>query len=308
MLNNLGVMMAEFCLISRNSELALRQADIVKSCLSNFYPHVNIKIEGTTTIGDQILDKTLDKIGGKGLFIKELQKKLLDGVCDIAVHSLKDLPMQVNDDFYCAAILKRENPQDAFISNKYNSLESMPNNAIIGTSSSRRIAIIKHFYPYLQVKLLRGNLQTRLKKLDNHEYDAIILAVAGLSRLGLTNRIKQFLPVDKFVPAVGQGAIALEVLSKRLDLMLLLGAIDDDETFRAISIERAIGSKLGVDCSTPIGIHAVVNPDSITVYVFLLNDQKQPIFLRVDSSFQNQIDIVDKVIHEIAKNLKTTAS
>lgn len=296
--------MNEFCLISRNSELALKQADIVKALLNQHYSELNIKIEGTTTLGDQILDKTLDKIGGKGLFTKELQKKLLDGSCDIAVHSLKDLPMDHNESFYCAAVLKRENAQDAFISNKYDSLEDMPSNALIGTSSARRISLLKYFYPHLQIKLLRGNLQTRLKKLDNNEFDGIILAAAGLNRLNLSNRIKQLLPIDKFVPAIGQGAIALEILSKRLDLMLLLGAIDDDETFRAISIERSIGLKLGANCSTPIGIHVTINDKITNIYVFLVNDFGKSIFLTVSSTNNNYIDIVDKVVNEIAKKSK----
>lgn len=304
--NDLGDFMNEFCLISRNSELALKQADIVKDSLNKNYPDLFVKIEGTTTLGDQILDKTLDKIGGKGLFIKELQKKLLDGSCDIAVHSLKDLSVDNNDNFYCAAVLKRENAQDAFISNKYNSLEDMPANSVIGTSSARRISLIKYFYPHLQVKLLRGNLQTRLKRLDNDEFDGIILAAAGLNRLNLSNRIKELLPVDRFVPAIGQGAIALEVLAKRLDLMILLAVIDDDETFRAISIERSIGLKLGANCSTPIGVHVTIKGKMVNIYAFLVNDDGQSVFVTVSSDSSNYVDIVDKVVNEIAKKIRCT--
>jgi hydroxymethylbilane synthase len=297
--------MNEFYLISRNSELALKQADIVKACLNESYPNIKINVIGTTTLGDQILDKTLDKDGGKGLFIKELQKKLLDGSCDVAVHSLKDLPIDNDDNFYCAAVLKRENPQDAFISNKYNSLDEMPSNSLIGTSSARRIALLKFFYPHLQIKLLRGNLQTRLKKLDNNEFDGIILAAAGLNRLNLSSRIKQLLPINKFVPAIGQGAIALETLSKRLDLMLLLGAIDDDETFQAILIERSIGLKLGANCSTPIGVHVMIQNNITTIYVFIVNPQGKNVFVTVSSESNNYIDIVDKVMNEIAKKSKS---
>ena len=295
-------MMNKFCLISRNSQLALIQADIVKSCLNIHYPHVEIKIEGITTIGDKILDKTLDKIGGKGLFIKELQKKLLDQSSDIAVHSLKDLPANTDGSFYCAAVLKRENPQDAFVSNHYQTLDSMPNNAIVGTSSARRIAILRHFYPHLQIKLLRGNLDTRLNKLDNNEYDAIILAVAGLNRLGFEYRIREFLPIDKFVPAIGQGAIGLEVLSKRLDLMLLLGVLDDEDTFNATLLERDIGRKLGADCSTPIGVHVQIKNSLAIIYVFLLNnDTNIPRYFKLELEYKNHNDIVDKVINEISK-------
>lgn len=252
-------------IISRNSALALWQANFVKASLNELYPDLQTEIIGITTQGDKILDRSLDKIGGKGLFIKELELALLEDTADIAVHSLKDLPAKLNPDFILGAILKREDPTDAFISNNYSKIEDLPKNSIIGTSSPRRIAILKQYYPHLSVKLLRGNLSTRLNKLDNNEYDAIILASAGLKRLGLESRIQQKLSLDQFIPAIGQGALAVEVLGSRSDLIELIQSLQDLDTFLSAYIERKIGEKLGASCSVPIAVYAQVINDTIKI-------------------------------------------
>ncbi|HLX53078.1 MAG TPA: hydroxymethylbilane synthase [Aquella sp.] len=261
--------MKKIRIISRKSELALWQANFVKEQLNKYYPDVEVEIIGVTTSGDKILDKALDKIGGKGLFIKELENGLLADTADIAVHSLKDLPAKLNEAFKLAAVLKREDAADAFVSNKYANLESMPEAAVIGTSSARRVAIIKQHYPQLQIKLLRGNIQTRLNKLDSGEYDAIILAVAGLKRLNLANRITQRLDIDKFIPAIGQGALAIEILSTRTDLIDYLKPLEDDDTALEVNVERMLGSQLGASCSVPIAIYAKITADKLSLNAML---------------------------------------
>jgi hydroxymethylbilane synthase len=243
-------------IVTRNSNLALWQANFVKDQLVKCYPDLEVEIIGVTTSGDKILAKSLDKVGGKGLFIKELENALLENLADIAVHSLKDLPARLNSIFSIGAILKREDAADAFVSNKYKSLDVMPNNAVIGTSSARRIAILKQDYPHLNIKLLRGNIQTRLAKLDNKDYDGIILAVAGLKRLNLSNRITQRLQPNKFLPAIGQGALAVEILSSNNSLIDFLKPLNDITTSLEVGMERQLGSKLNASCSVPIAIYA----------------------------------------------------
>lgn len=270
-------------IITRNSQLAMWQAEHVKQQLTQLYPQLQVDIIGVTTEGDRILDKSLDKIGGKGLFIKELEAQLLAGNADIAVHSLKDLPANLITDFKLAAILKRENPYDALVSNTYSSLDAIPANGVIGTSSARRVAILKRYYPHLQVKLLRGNLQTRLAKLDNGDYDAIILAVAGLKRLGLSSRITQVLPKDKFIPAIGQGALAIEVVSTRSDLLELLQPLNDYHSLAAISAEREMGRFLNASCNIPIAGFAEIS-DGIIKLTGMIADANNGVFLEVNES------------------------
>ncbi|MCE2706716.1 MAG: hydroxymethylbilane synthase [Proteobacteria bacterium] len=265
--------MQELKIISRNSPLAMAQANFVKEKINVLYPEFKIKIIGITTIGDKILDKALDKIGGKGLFIKELQQQLLDAEADLAVHSFKDVPVIGFSEFVIPAVLQRGDATDCFISNKYNKLEEMPDGAVLGTSSARRIALIKQHYPNLKIKMLRGNVQTRLSKLDNNEYDGIILASAGLIRLNLDNRIKQKLAANFFIPAPGQGAIAIEVLSSRLDLMLLLANLDDNDTFLATGAEREVGRLIGSDCSVPIGVHAYIIGPNMYITAIVANNE-----------------------------------
>jgi hydroxymethylbilane synthase len=247
-------------IVSRTSSLAMWQAEFVKKQLNKLHPDLDINILGVVTTGDKILDKSLDKIGGKGLFIKELEKKLLDHEADIAVHSLKDVSVNVDPNFIVSTILQREDPRDAFISTQYDSIKQMPKGSIIGTSSARRIAQLKHYHPSLQTKLLRGNINTRLNKLENNEFDAIILASAGVTRLGLEHKIKQYLDSSLYVPAIGQGALAIEILaSQKNQLDHILAPLHDKTTAFNVKLERQIGKLLNASCSTPLGVYVSVN-------------------------------------------------
>lgn len=260
-------------IITRNSQLAMWQAQHVQTKIRELHPEINVEIIGITTQGDRILDKSLDKIGGKGLFIKELEYALLEGRAEIAVHSLKDLPANLSEGFTIAAVLEREESSDAFVSNNYTTLESLPNNAIVGTSSARRVAVLNRYYPHLQVKLLRGNVLTRLKKLDDGEYDGIILAVAGLKRLGLSDRIKQFLSKDEFVPAIGQGALAIEVLASNEYLYHLIKPLTHEDTNICVSGEREVGRFLQASCSIPIAAHATILRDELRLHAIILDKE-----------------------------------
>ncbi|GAA5178823.1 hydroxymethylbilane synthase [Niveibacterium umoris] len=241
---------------TRESRLALWQAEHVKALLEKLYPQTRVELLGMTTRGDQILDRALSKVGGKGLFVKELETALLDGRADIAVHSMKDVPAELTDPFCIAAILQRETPLDAFVSNKYASLDEMPPGAVVGTSSLRREAQIHAQYPYLGVTPLRGNLDTRLRKLDEGQYDAIVLAAAGLKRLGLGERIRATLPAEVSLPAAGQGALAIEAIAARTEVRDWLAPLVDAETTACVTAERTVTHALGGGCEVPIGVFA----------------------------------------------------
>ncbi len=202
---------ATLTIASRESRLAMWQAEHVRDALRKLYPACDVKILGMTTRGDQILDRTLSKVGGKGLFVKELENALADGRADLAVHSLKDVPMALPEGFVLSTVMSREDPRDAFVSNDYASLDALPAGAIVGTSSLRREAMLRAHYPDLDVRPLRGNLDTRLAKLDRGDYAAIILAAAGLKRLGLGDRIRALIDVETSPPAAGQGALGIEI-------------------------------------------------------------------------------------------------
>lgn len=234
------------------------QAVHVQGRLAELYPQSQVEILGMTTKGDQILDRPLAEIGGKGLFIKELEVAMQEGRADLAVHSMKDVPMVMPDGFILAAISARENPRDAFVSNKYEGLDALPAGAVVGTSSLRRESILRAKYPQLVIKSLRGNLDTRLKKLDAGEYDAIILAAAGLIRLGLKDRIKSVLTPEQSLPAPGQGALGIEVQAGRPDAEALVAALNDPETAHCVRAERAFSRALGGSCQVPLGGYAVL--------------------------------------------------
>ncbi len=210
-----------------------------------------------TTRGDQIVDRPLSQIGGKGLFIKELEVAMQDGRADLAVHSLKDVPMEMPEGFSLTAITARENPRDAFVSNTYDGLDALPAGAVVGTSSLRRESILRARYPQLRIEALRGNLDTRLRKLDEGQYDAIILAAAGLIRLGLTERIRTLLTPEQSLPAPGQGALGIEVLAARADAAAWIAPLNDPETAHCVRAERAFSRALGGSCQLPLGGYAV---------------------------------------------------
>ncbi len=243
---------------SRESRLAMWQACDVQTRLGLLYPQCSVNILGMTTRGDQILDRSLSKVGGKGLFVKELEVALEEGRADLAVHSLKDVPMELPAGFVLAAILEREDPHDAFVSNDYRTIADLPEGAIVGTSSLRRQALLASQFPHLQFKPLRGNLDTRLGKLDKGEYAAIILAVAGLKRLGLAHRIAASLPAELSLPAAGQGAMAIEIHSNKPELQAILAALNHAETAYAVQAERTVSRLLGGSCQVPLAAHATL--------------------------------------------------
>lgn len=254
---------------TRESRLALWQAEHVRGLLQQIYPACQVVLMGMTTRGDQILDRPLAKVGGKGLFVKELETALLDGVADIAVHSMKDVPMQLDPAFAMVAIGPREVPEDAFISNKYASLDEMPPGAVVGTSSLRRESQLHARYPYLAVSPLRGNLDTRLRKLDEGQFDAIILAAAGLKRLGLGERIRAILSAEDSLPAPGQGALGIEALSARSDIAAWMAPLHDMTTAACVRAERAMARTLGGSCEVPLGAYALRRDDTIWLRGFV---------------------------------------
>ena len=241
---------------TRKSPLALWQAEFVKSKLASLYPDLKIELVKMTTQGDQILNSPLSKIGGKSLFIKELEVGMNEGRADIAVHSMKDVPYELPQGFEIGAILERENPFDAFVSNDYNNIEELPIGAKLGSCSLRRIVQIKAMRPDLEILDLRGNVNTRLKKLDDGEYDAIILACSGLSRLGFEDRIKQDLSPNDSLPAVGQGALGIEIKANDHKISSLIEPLSHKRTMTEVSAERALNATLQGGCSVAIGAFA----------------------------------------------------
>lgn len=254
---------------TRESRLALWQAEHIKARLEALYPGCRVELLGMTTRGDQILDRPLAKVGGKGLFVKELETALLDGRADIAVHSMKDVPMEMGAEFALPCICAREVPLDAFVSNRWESLADMPPGAVVGTSSLRRESQIHAQYPFLAVTSLRGNLDTRLRKLDEGQYDAIILAAAGLRRLGLGERIRDVLPAERSLPAAGQGALGIECLSARAEVRAWLAPLDDAATAACVAAERAVSRALGGSCEVPLGAYAVIENDELWLRAFV---------------------------------------
>ena len=244
---------------SRESALAMWQAQHIQAQLQQLYPQCDVSILGMTTQGDQILDKTLSKIGGKGLFVKELEAALQDGRADLAVHSIKDVPMVLPEGFALVAISERANPFDAFVSNHYTRLEDLPKGAIVGTSSLRREAQLRARFPHLTIQPLRGNVQTRLAKLDNGDYDAILLAAAGLERLELHNRIRHVLSPADSLPAAGQGALGIEIAAHRTDLIATLLPLNHAKTAACVTAERALARALGGSCQVPLAAYCTAD-------------------------------------------------
>ena len=264
MLNSLSFSPPQRIVIAtRESRLAMWQATYIQSRLAALYPRAEVVLLGMTTRGDQILDRPLAKVGGKGLFVKELETALLEGQADIAVHSMKDVPMVLDPAFALVAVGEREVPQDALVSNKFASLDELPPGAVVGTSSLRRASQLRAQYPYLAVSALRGNLDTRLRKLDAGDYDAIILAAAGLKRLGLADRIRSTLPVEVSLPAVGQGALAIEALASRADVAAWMAPLNDAPSRACVLAERAVSRALAGSCEVPLAAYAQVRGDQL---------------------------------------------
>jgi hydroxymethylbilane synthase len=260
---------ATLVIASRESALAMWQAEFIRDRLRALYPETSVSILGMTTQGDQILDVTLAKIGGKGLFVKELETALENGSADIAVHSLKDVPMNLPQGFMLACIGEREDPRDAFVSNSYDSLQSLPAGSVVGTSSLRRESQLRARFPHLKIEPLRGNVQTRLRKLDEGRYAAIILAAAGLKRLGLGGRIRNTISSDDSLPAVGQGALGIECRADRADLAAVLAPLHHADTAACVLAERAMSRALAGSCQVPLGGFAEVIGDRLRMRGFV---------------------------------------
>ncbi|MFZ7200626.1 hydroxymethylbilane synthase [Avibacterium avium] len=248
---------------TRRSPLALWQANYIKDRLTQLYPQLTVELVPMVTKGDVILDTPLAKIGGKGLFVKELENALLNGEADIAVHSMKDVPMQFPAGLGLSMICKREDPRDAFVSNSYRTLDELPEGALVGTSSLRRQCQLKALRPDLNIQSLRGNVGTRLSKLDNGDYDAIILASAGLIRLGMADRIASFIDTETSLPAAGQGAVGIECRTDDLETQQLLAPLADAETTACVLAERAMNNHLQGGCQVPIAGYAVIRDNQL---------------------------------------------
>jgi hydroxymethylbilane synthase len=252
-----------FTIATRESRLALWQANHVKALLEQQGHQVTLL--GMTTLGDQILDRSLSKVGGKGLFVKELETALEDGKADLAVHSLKDVPMELPPGFELACVMEREDPRDAWVSPKYATLQDLPQGATVGTSSLRRMALVRALRPDLKIEPLRGNLDTRLRKLDDGLYDGIVLAAAGLKRLGLSERIRTVFETTEMLPAAGQGALGIEVRTGRDDVVQALKHLMHTPTWLVVSAERAVSRVMGGSCSMPLAAHATFSADVLSM-------------------------------------------
>jgi hydroxymethylbilane synthase len=253
---------------TRESRLALWQAGHVRDLLTQRFG-LRVELLGMTTRGDQILDRTLSKVGGKGLFVKELENALEEGRAHLAVHSLKDVPMDLPEGFELAAVLEREDPRDAFVSVRHASLAALPRGAVVGTSSLRRVVQLLALRPDLVVQPLRGNLDTRLRKLDEGGYDAIVLAAAGLRRLGLESRIAARFEPEALLPCAGQGALGIEVRADSHALREQLGALTHRPTWLAVQAERAVSRALGGSCSMPLAAYGVWHGETLTMRAVL---------------------------------------
>ncbi len=299
-MKNEGFLLAEkiIRIATRQSPLALWQAEHVAELLVLAFPGVRTELVKMMTRGDKILDAPLAKVGGKGLFVKELEQGMLEGLADIAVHSMKDVPVDFPDGLHLAAILTREDPTDAFVSNRYSALNDLPKNARIGTSSLRRECQLKEKFPDAEVVPLRGNVNTRLAKLDAGDYDAIILASAGLKRLGMTKRITQSLDTDVSLPAIGQGAIGIECRTDDLEINKILSALHDTETGLCVSAERAMNARLNGGCQVPIAGFAQLQDGQIVMRGLVGNPDGSVLYRSQRSGGLDQGEVIGRWIAE----------
>ena len=283
---------------TRQSPLALWLANYVKDRLQQLYPDLIVELVPMVTKGDVILDSPLAKIGGKGLFVKELENALLNKEADIAVHSMKDVPMQFPEGLGLAVICKREDPRDAFVSNSYRTFTELPQGAVVGTSSLRRQCQLKALRPDLDIRSLRGNVGTRLSKLDNGDYDAIILASAGLIRLGLADRIASFIEVEQSLPAAGQGAVGIECRTDDVQVKQLLAPLADAETTCCVLAERAMNNHLQGGCQVPIGGYAVLQQGQLYLRALVGNVDGSQIIRAEGKSAVKNADVLGVQIAE----------
>lgn len=296
-------MLQRVVIATRESPLAMWQALHVQALLRQQYPELTVDILGMTTKGDQILDRTLSKVGGKGLFVKELEAAMLEEKADLAVHSLKDVPMELPEGFILTAVSVREDPRDAFVSPKYQSLDELPANAVVGTASLRRELMLRSRYPHLQVKSIRGNVGTRLAKLDRGEYDALVMAGAGLKRLGLSERIRGFLAPEQSLPSPGQGALGIEIRAGKPQLQEILSFINDPSTRKCCEAERAVSRALGGSCQVPLGAYAIVEPNGEMWLRALVGDHRtgKCIYSDARGDLQQPQELATRVVEDLQR-------
>ena len=283
---------------SRESPLAMWQALHIQGRLQALYPDTTVEILGMTTTGDQILDTPLAKVGGKGLFVKELEMALADGRADLAVHSMKDVPMNLPEGFMMAATGEREDPRDAFVSNDFAALEDLPIGSVVGTSSLRRQSQLQARLPHLKIESLRGNLQTRLRKLDEGHYAAIILAAAGLIRLGLEARIRSAISPELSIPAVGQGALGIEISTSRQDLLTILAPLNHADTQVCVEAERGMSRALAGSCTVPLGAYATCEGDTINITGFVASVDGKQMLVESTTGHRNNAEGLGKALAE----------
>ena len=281
---------------SRESALAMWQALHIQARLRALYPSCDVQILGMTTTGDQILDSPLSRIGGKGLFVKELEMALADGSADLAVHSMKDVPMNLPEGFALVATAEREDARDAFVSNNFDSLENLPHGSVVGTSSLRRQSQLQHRFAHLKIESLRGNVQTRLRKLDEGQYAAIILAAAGLIRLGLSDRIRDFISPTDSIPAVGQGALGIEIRVDRTDLIDVLAPLNHIDTQLCVEAERGFSRALAGSCTVPLGAYALRDGDIINMTGFVASVDGKEMLREKTSGSINDAEAIGKAL------------
>lgn len=287
---------SKLVIASRESALAMWQARHIQSRLQALYPTTEVTILGMTTTGDQILDMPLTKIGGKGLFVKELETALADGRADLAVHSMKDVPMNLPEGFILAATSEREDARDAFVSNNFATLEDLPVGSIVGTSSLRRQSQLQARFSHLKIESLRGNLQTRLRKLDEGQYAAIILAAAGLIRLELGHRIRQFIAPELSIPAAGQGALGIEICANRPDLIAILAPLNHLDTQLCVEAERSMSRALAGSCTVPLGAYAICEADNIRITGFVASVDGQQMLIETSTGSRNNAEALGKIL------------
>ena len=289
---------------TRESRLALWQAHHLQDLLQA--RGCEVAILGMTTQGDQILDRSLSKVGGKGLFVKELEVALEEGHADLAVHSLKDVPMDMPEGFDLACVMAREDPRDAWVSPHFATLQDLPQGAVVGTSSLRRTVLLRALRPDLQIEPLRGNLDTRLRKLDEGQYAGIVLAAAGLKRLGLSDRIRHIFAITEMLPAAGQGALGIEIRSVREDVRTVLAPLADQTTWLAVAAERAVSRAMGGSCSMPLAAHAVLHNQHLTLDAAWGNpeDLYAPLIKAHAASDVSTLDQAEQLGLQVAQQLR----
>lgn len=286
---------------TRQSPLALWQAEFVKAQLEHFHPNIKVELVTMVTKGDKILDTPLAKVGGKGLFVKELETAMLEGRADVAVHSMKDVPVEFPEGLGLEVICEREDPRDAFVSNKYKNLDELPQGSVVGTSSLRRQCQIRAARPDLIIRDLRGNVGTRLGKLDAGEYDAIILAAAGLIRLEMPERIASFIEPEQCLPAVGQGAVGIECRLDDERIKELLAPLEHTETRQRVLAERALNKRLEGGCQVPIGSYCVIDGDDFWLRALVGNPDGSVMLTEeargtLADAEQTAVDMADKLL------------